>query len=99
MRKNDPGVKYANQLKDMATSLRSTKQNEFVMNTGTWTCFNRTMLEAIESRPDVTVIVNYIYGGKSCVLTIPAGTNVTQYMDANGFAGFLYIEKMLNTKN
>jgi len=99
MRKNDPGVKYANQLKDMAASLRSTKQNEFVMITGTWTCFNRTLLEAIESRPDVTVIVNYIYGGKSCVLTIPAGTNVTQYMDANGFAGFLYIEKMLNTKN
>lgn len=91
-----PGMEYAEYLTKMAQSLKNTKDKEIVINTKTWTCFNRTMVEAIKNRTDVTVIVNYIYQDKPYVLTIPAGTDLTPFVDENGFIGFRYIEKVLN---
>ena len=60
--------------------------------------FDRTVFEAIKSRPDVAVTVNYSYEGQKYVLQIPAGVNVDTLMDENGFGGFRYIDKVLNTK-
>ncbi len=93
-----PGMEYAEYLTKTAQSLQNTKEKEIVINTKTWTCFNRTMVDAIKNRPDVTVIVNYVYQGKPYVLTIPAGTDLTPLVDENGFVGFRYIEKILNEK-
>ncbi len=66
-----------------------------VINTKLWTSFNKTVFEAMKSRPDVTVTVNYKFEGNPYVLTIPAGTNVDLLMDENGFGGFRYIENVL----
>lgn len=93
-----PGMEYAEYLTTTAQTLLNTKEKEIVINTKTWTCFNRTMVDAIKNRSDVTVIVNYVYQGKPYVLTIPAGTDLTQLVDENGFVGFRYIEKVLNEK-
>ena len=93
-----PGMEYAEYLAATAQTLLNTKEKELVINTKTWTCFNRTMVDAIKNKADVTVTVNYIYQGKPYVLTIPAGTDLTPLVDENGFVGFRYIEKVLNEK-
>ena len=90
---------YAAFLNKTADTILHTKEKEVVINTKVWVSFNRTVFEAIKSRPDVAVTVNYIYKGKPYTLRIPAGTDVTKLMDENGFGGFRYIEKVLNTKS
>ena len=47
----------------------------------------------------MTVTVNFVYKGEEYTVCIPAGTDVNLLMDENGFGGFLYINKVLNTPN
>ena len=86
---------YAAFLKETADAILNAKQSEVVINTKLWTSFNKTVFEAMKSRPDVAVTVNYTFEGNPYVLTIPAGTNVDLLMDENGFGGFRYIENVL----
>lgn len=94
-----PNSAVATFISETADAIRNAKQTEVVIDTKIWTCFNRTVFEAMKSRPDVTVTVNYIYKGNPYVLSIPAGTNVDLLMDENGYGGFRYIDAVLNTKN
>ena len=90
---------YATFLKETANAILNAQQNgEAVVNTKTWTSFNKAVFEAMKSRPDVKVTVNYVYKGNPYVLNIPANANVDSFMDENGFGGFRYIEHVLNTK-
>ena len=90
---------YATFLKETANAILNAGQNgEAVVNTKTWTSFNKAVFEAMKSRPDVKVTVNYVYQGNAYVLNIPANANVDSFMDENGFGGFRYIEHVLNTK-
>ncbi len=92
-----PNSAYATFLADAANTILHAQQSEVTINTTIWTSFNRAVFEALRSRADVAVTVNYSYKGKPYVLHIPAGADVDSLMDENGFAGFMYIEKVLNS--
>ncbi len=87
---------YAAFLKETEDAILNAQQGEAVISTKLWTSFNKTIFEAMKSRPDVAVTVNYFFEGKPYVLTIPAGIDVDLLMDENGFGGFRYIDKVLN---
>ena len=90
---------YHTFLKETADAIANAQQPTVVIDAKMWVSFNRTVFEAIKSRPDVAVTVNYSYEGQKYVLQIPAGVNVDTLMDENGFGGFRYIDKVLNTKD
>ena len=92
-----PNSAFSTFLRETAKKIINAKEQEVVINTQIWTSFNRTVFEAIQSRPDVTVTVNFVYKGEEYTVCIPAGTDVNLLMDENGFGGFLYINKVLNT--
>lgn len=90
---------YAAFLKETANTILNAEQNgEAVVNTKIWISFNKAVFEAMKSRPDVKVTVNYVYQGNPYVLNIPAKANVDSFMDENGFGGFRYIEQVLSGK-
>ncbi len=90
---------YAAFLKETANAILNAEQNgEVAVNTKIWTSFNKAVFEAMKSRPDVKVTVNYVYQGNPYVLNIPAKANVDSFMDENGFGGFRYIEQVLSAK-
>lgn len=90
---------YSTFLKETADAIANAQQPAVVIDAKMWVSFNRSVFDAIKSRPDVTVTVNYTYGGQKYALLIPAGVNTDSLMDENGFGGFRYIDKVLNTKN
>lgn len=82
-------------IKDCVQKLEKAPANGSVtLDTGIWTCFNRTMLEALKSRQDVTVTVNFKYQGDKYTFTIPAQYGDAQLdglLDENGYCGFMYL--------
>lgn len=88
---------YHTFLKETADAIANAKEATVVIDAKMWVSFDKSVFEAIKSRPDVAVTVNYSYEGQKYVLQIPAGVNVDLLMDENGFGGFRYIEKVLNT--
>ncbi|MDE7014251.1 MAG: hypothetical protein K2P19_06195, partial [Kineothrix sp.] len=78
--------------------LNAEQNGEAVVNTKIWTSFNKAVFEAMKSRPDVKVTVNYVYQGNPYVLNIPAKVNVDSLMDENGFGGFRFMEQVLSAK-
>lgn len=94
-----PNSAYAAFLEESANKIVNTKQAEVVIDTRIWTSFNRTVFNAIQSRPDVSVTVNYLYKGEEYTLNIPSGIDVSLLMDENGYGGFRYIDHVLNTLN
>ncbi len=89
---------YHTFLKETADAIANAKETTVVIDAKMWVSFNRSVFEAIKSRPDVAVTVNYTFEGQKYVLQIPAGVNVDSLMDENGFGGFRYIDQVLNTK-
>lgn len=94
-----PNSAYAAFLDETAKTIANAKQEEVVINTRIWTSFNRTVFDAIQSRPDVAVTVNYFYKGEEYTLRIPAGIDVSLLIDENGYGGFRYIDQVLKTLN
>lgn len=87
---------FASFLEETADAIRNAAQSEVVIDTKLWVSFNETVFEAMKSRPDVTVTVNYLFEGNACVLTIPAGTDIDSLKDENGYGGFRYIDQVIN---
>lgn len=78
-------------------SILNAKEGETVtVSTELWTCFNREVIEAIAERTDVTVTVNYKYQNIYYTVTIPAGADVSQLLNEEGFCGFRYLDKIFN---
>ena len=67
----------------------------FNIETDRVSCFDRNMIEAIASRPDIDVNVVFTYGGKKLKVTIPAGYNVRTLLDEGGYCGFLRLMALL----
>ncbi len=67
----------------------------FNIETDRVSCFDRKMIEAIASRPDIDVNVVFTYGGKKLKVTIPAGYNVRTLLDEGGYCGFLRLMALL----
>lgn len=93
-----PNSAYAAFLKETVNSIQSVQSGEVIVRTDRWMSFDRTVFEAIKSRPEVTVMVQYQYRGENCSFTIPKGTDVDLLMDENGYGGFRYIEGIINEK-
>lgn len=94
-----PNSAYAVFLKETAERIQNTQEKEVTICTDRWLSFDRKVLEAIESRPDVAVEVNYQYQGERYLLLIPAGADIELLMDENGFSGFRYMnDKMFENK-
>lgn len=90
-----PNSAYAAFLQETADMIQNAQQKEVTICTDRWLSFDRRVFEAIESRPDVAVIINYQYQGNAHSLIIPAGTDVNLLMDENGFGGFRSVNDKL----
>ena len=70
-------------------------ENESItIDTEIWTCFNKSVIEALKNRQDVTTTVNFKYKGTAYTFTIPAGYGSEQVdglLDENGYCGFMYL--------
>lgn len=81
-------VNAANQISQAAQNAAVT------ISTDKWISFEKNLLlPAMQSRPDVTVIVKYTYKGNPCKLVIPAGTDLTAKFNEEGYCGFLNLSE------
>ena len=62
------------------------------LETGNWTSFYRNVIDALAKRPDVTVVITYNdeNHNRKCI-TIPAGTDLTGYIDDKGYTGYKFL--------
>ncbi|WP_022775994.1 hypothetical protein [Butyrivibrio sp. AE2015] len=67
----------------------------FNIQTDRVSCFDKKMIQAFASRPDIDVNVVFTYGGKKLKVTIPAGYDVNKLLDDNGYCGFLRLMSIL----
>ncbi len=70
------------------------KNGTVVITTRSWVSFHKSVLNALQARPDVTVIINYRYAGKYYTVTIPAGADVSALANEEGFCGFRYLDQV-----
>ena len=59
--------------------------------TATWTSFNSAVINALCTRPDVSLSVSFVYNGVPGSFTIPAGRASAALLNEEGFSGFLYL--------
>ena len=52
------------------------------------TCLDKKIVDALIARPDITLVVDYIYNGVMYRAIIPAGTDLTPYLNAMGGIDF-----------
>ncbi len=80
---------------DSANEISKAPQNGTVtISTDKWVSFaKRLVLPALQNRPDVTVIVKYVWKGTNYKLVIPAGTDLSSFFDENGYCGFMNLNK------
>ncbi len=70
------------------------------ISTDRWLVFNTAVCDAFSKRPDLTMELSYLEGGHKgdrLTTTIPAGTDLHEYLDDNGYEGFLYLKTKFNT--
>ncbi len=61
----------------------------------TMACLDRTMLNALSSRSDVSMEIVFMSGGKKLRVVIPAGYNIEDLLDEKGYCGFLRLAEIL----
>ena len=69
----------------------------FNIQTDRVSCFDKKMIQAFASRPDIDINVVFTYGGKKLKVTIPAGYDVNKLLDENGYCGFLRLMSILGS--
>ena len=72
------------------------------ISTTHWKSFNKTVLFAMLKRPDVTYVLDFLsegHKGDQMTVTIPAGFDVESFFDKDGWAGFLFINDVINKHN
>lgn len=60
-------------------------------------CIDKMMMEALASRPDVSLQVVFPVNHENVEVTVPAGYDVMSLLDDNGYCGFLYLNSVFNT--
>lgn len=90
-----PGSAVRKFIKDTVNQVEKAPANgNIIVSTEIWTCFNRSVIEALKSRQDVTITVNFVYKHTGYTFTIPAGYGVEALdvlPDENGYCGFMYL--------
>lgn len=92
--------KYVNWTKNVAKKItNATPSKKLKISTTIYTSFPSYVIEALDKRPDVTLVVTWVSNdGQELTFTIPAGTDVMKVLDENGFAGFLYLQGLFGPK-
>ena len=91
---------YVEFLRESADKITKASANATVkIEAKNWTSFQRTVIDALSKRPDVTLVIEYTDTDSSRhQITIPAGTDLSDFIDANGYTGFDFlISKGLET--
>lgn len=82
-------------IKDTIAKVEKASENgNITIDTEIWTCFNKSVIEALKNRQDVTTTVNFKYKGTAYTFTIPAGYGSEQLdglLDENVYCGFMYL--------
>ena len=91
--------KYVTWTRNVAKKItNATPSKKLTISTTIYTAFPSYVIEALDQRPDVTLVVKWVYEGQDFSFTIPAGTDVMKVLDENGFAGFLYLQGLFGPK-
>lgn len=62
------------------------------IKTELWESFQKSVIETLKTRPDVTVVLHYRYKGIRYTLTIPAGADLSVLQESEGYYGFRYLD-------
>jgi hypothetical protein len=60
--------------------------------------FNRKTIEAFAKRSDVSISIIYTLNGKKYKVVIPAGYNMMDLLDENGYCGCLYLNMLFGSE-
>ena len=91
--------KYVTWTRNVAKKItNATPSKKLTVSTTIYTSFPSYVIEALDKRPDVTLVVKWVSNGQDLSFTIPAGTDVMKVLDENGFAGFLYLQGLFGPK-
>ncbi len=58
------------------------------VNADPWTSINKAVADAFTEKGDIGLAIKYTQGGVPLQVTIPAGTNLSEQLDENGYIGF-----------
>ena len=100
MRMDEANSAYVQFLRESADKITKAGTNATVkIEAKNWSSFQRTVIDALAQRPDVTLVIEYNDADNDRrQITIPAGTDLTGFIDENGYTGFDFlISKNLET--
>ncbi len=58
------------------------------VNSDPWTSINKPAADAFTEKGDIALALTYKQGDQPCEVTVPAGANLTEQLDENGYLGF-----------
>lgn len=94
-----PGSAHLKFLLDTAEQIINAPQDASVTaTTEIWLSMNRLITDALQTRNDVSLTINYKYKSKYYTLTIPAGYDGENLLHENDWAGFRYVDSILPGK-
>lgn len=94
-----PNSAYAAFLDEAADRINTALPGgQVTVATDRWVSFDARVLDAIEGRRDVSVLVRYRYQGAEHQVWIPAGSDVAGLADESGFCGFCYLSQRFEEK-
>lgn len=92
-------VKYAAGQKQAQQLIKSVAPGgNCVVELEDFVSFNRKTLEALAKRPDVSMTVIYKWNGVKYKVTIPAGYNVLDLLNEDGYCGCLYLNAIFGSE-
>ena len=91
--------KYAKWCKSTENKIRNAEANKkLTITSKTYTSFSPGIRDALMERPDVQLTVKWVQDGQNQKFVIRTGTDVSQVFDANGYAGFAYLQGYFGPK-
>ena len=92
-------IKYAEIQKQAQQMIKNVERGgSFVVELEKFISFNRETFEALSKRPDVSMIVIYKWNGIKYKVTIPAGYNVLDLLNEDGYCGCLYLNAIFGSE-
>ncbi len=80
----------------MAKKIRDAESGDTItVNADPWTSMNKTLADAFTAKGDVALALIYTPGYQ---VTIPADTNLSELLDANGYIGFSKLSELFGTE-